>query len=65
MGDERKRGPASPQGHDWSYEEHRRRQTRRGLEMTPAERLHWLEETMAELRELQGRARRARQSRRR
>jgi hypothetical protein len=30
---------------------------RRGLEMTPAERLEWLEETVAELREIQGRAR--------
>ncbi|MFP3939510.1 MAG: hypothetical protein ACLF0P_04330 [Thermoanaerobaculia bacterium] len=58
MSDERKGEPPSPEGHDWSYEEHRRRQTRRGLEMTPAERLRWLEQTMAELRELEGRARR-------
>jgi hypothetical protein len=47
----------SPSGHDWTYEEHRRRQTRRGLEMTPAERLEWLEQTVAELHEIQGRAR--------
>jgi hypothetical protein len=53
---DREREPASPEGHDWTYEEHRRRQTRRGLEMTPAERLRWLEETMAELRAIQGHA---------
>lgn len=51
--------PASPPGHEWTYEEHQRRQARRGLEMTPAERLRWLEETMAELREIQGLANRA------
>jgi hypothetical protein len=45
-----------PQDYGWTCEEHRRRQTRRELEMTPAERLRWLEETMAELRAIQGHA---------
>ena len=36
----------------WSFEEHRRRQIRRGLDLTPAERLRWLEESVAELRGL-------------
>ena len=53
---DRKRDPVPSEDHEWSFEDHRRRQTRRGLEMTPAERLRWLEETMEELREIQGRA---------
>lgn len=56
---DRRREPSPPDydwDHDWTPAEHRRRQTRRGLEMTPAERLEWLEETLAELREIQGRA---------
>lgn len=35
----------------------RREQTRIGLRMTPAQRLRWLEETMATLRRWCGRAR--------
>jgi hypothetical protein len=42
----------------WSWEANRRRQIRRGLELTPAERLQWLETTLAEARQLLGRARR-------
>jgi hypothetical protein len=41
----------------WGYEGHRRRQTRLGLGLSPAERLRWLEESMEELRTLVGRAR--------
>lgn len=41
----------------WSWEANRRRQIRRGLELTPAERLQWLETTLAEARQLLGRAR--------
>lgn len=44
----------------WSWEANRRRQIRRGLELTPAERLQWLETILAEARQLLGRARRVR-----
>lgn len=40
----------------WSYASHRRRQVRRGLELNAAERLHWLETTLEEMRSLLGRA---------
>ena len=43
---------------DRGFEGHRRRQIRRGLQLSPAERLRWLEGTMEELRRLLGRARR-------
>ncbi|MFN0241830.1 MAG: hypothetical protein ACKVWV_02975 [Planctomycetota bacterium] len=47
-----------PEGEfDDGWEGHRRRQARLGLSLTPAERLRWLEETMATMRRLQGRAR--------
>jgi len=39
------------------FAEHRQAQAGMGLSMTPAERLRWLEETMATLRRWQGRAR--------
>jgi hypothetical protein len=39
------------------FEGARRAQAGLGLRMTPAERLRWLEETMATLRRWQGRAR--------
>lgn len=42
---------------DVGWDGHERRQARRGLELTPAARLRWLEETMAEMRALLGRAR--------
>lgn len=40
-----------------ALDEHRRAQIRRGLLLSPAERLRWLEETMATLRRWVGRAR--------
>jgi hypothetical protein len=42
---------------DWDFDGARRQHLLRGLRMTPAERLRWLEETVAEMRQLQGRAR--------
>lgn len=39
------------------WDEHRRAQAALGLRLTPAERLRWLEETMATLRRWVGRAR--------
>ncbi len=44
---------------DWprGFEGHRRAQVRMGLRMTYAQRLRWLEETMATLRRWEGRAR--------
>lgn len=46
---------------DWgSFEKTRRRQIRLGLEMTPLERLHWLDEKVAEMRALQGLVQRSR-----
>lgn len=45
------------EGFDRGFEGHWRRQVRRGLTLTPAERLRWLEQTMEELRQLVGRAR--------
>ncbi len=41
------------------YDGHRRSQAGSGLGLTPAERLRWLEETMATLRRWRGRARSA------
>lgn len=41
---------------DGTFEGTRRRQILLGLSLEPLERLRWLERTMAELRELQGRA---------
>jgi hypothetical protein len=51
--------PDSAADQDWpaGYDEHRLAQARMGLRLTPAERLRWLEETMAALRRWQGRAR--------
>lgn len=45
---------------DRGFEGHSRRQARRGLTLSPAERLKWLERTMDELRDLLGRARQGR-----
>ena len=42
---------------DKGYAEHQRRQLRLGLAMTPAERLKWLENKLAEMRQLLGKAR--------
>ena len=44
-------------GYGWSHEETRRRQIQAGAQMTPAERLSWLEEILDELLPLVGRAR--------
>jgi len=41
---------------DRGWEGHDRRQARLGLELSPAERLEWLERTLAEMREILGRA---------
>lgn len=41
------------------WEGHREAQVLRGLALTPAERLRWLEETMATMRRWVGRARQA------
>lgn len=60
MSDARRAGSfESPGKFDRGFKGHRRRQARRGLHLSPAERLRWLEETMEELRSLLGRARRA------
>ena len=50
---------AGQAGFDRGFDGHWRRQVRRGLELTPAQRLRWLEQAMQELRPLVGRARRA------
>lgn len=44
----------------WDFEGARRHHLRLGLKLTPAERLRWLEETVDEMRQLQGLARRGR-----
>jgi hypothetical protein len=43
-------------GFDGSFDGTRRRQILSGLDLTPAERLQWLERRTAELRTLQGKA---------
>ncbi|MFV2073137.1 MAG: hypothetical protein ACC742_10865 [Thermoanaerobaculales bacterium] len=58
------RATPDPRWYGWDRAAHERRQARLGLELTPAERLRWLEETMDELRQLVGRARRPRSARR-
>lgn len=45
----------------WGFEGARRFQTHLGLKMTHAERLRWLDETVAEMRELCGLARQGRE----
>jgi hypothetical protein len=52
---EREAGAGFPRGWDG----HRRAQAGIGLDMTPAERLRWLQETLETLRRWQGRARSA------
>jgi hypothetical protein len=44
----------------WDFEGTRRHHIRLGLRLTPAERLRWLEETVDEMRQLQGLARKGR-----
>ena len=54
--------PAGPPGDPgWSFEANRRRQLRRGLALTPAQRLRWLEEMVPGLRRLLGKARHTRE----
>lgn len=53
----------APTGLDWSHADTRRRQMNAGVEMTPAERLAWLEEMLDELLPLVGRARAAERAR--
>ena len=48
---------AHAQGFDRGWAGHQRRQARIGLQLTHAQRLRWLEETMHELRGIVGRAR--------
>jgi len=43
-------------GYGWSRIDHDRRQARLGLELTPVQRLEWLERTMDEMLRLVGRA---------
>lgn len=50
------REESGPDAFDASFEGTRRRQVLLGLSMTPAERLRWLENRMAELRHLLGKA---------
>ena len=49
--------PVSGEWGDWSFAGARRQHLRSGLRLTPAERLRWLEETVDEMRRLQGLAR--------
>jgi len=49
--------PAPPGAFPRGFDGHRRAQAGIGLAMTPAERLRWLEETMAAMRRWVGRAR--------
>ena len=48
------------EGTTWDFAGIRRHHIRLGLRMTPAERLRWLEETVDEMRQLQGLARKGR-----
>jgi hypothetical protein len=57
MATEPEAGNDLPADFDGTFEGTRLRQIRLGLAMTHTERLRWLETTMAELRELQGKAR--------
>ncbi len=49
----------SPREFPRGFDGHRRAQAGSGLKLTPAERLRWLEETMAVMRRWRGRARNA------
>ena len=53
---------SDPDGYGWDRKTHDRRQARLGLELSPAERLRWLEETMDELGRLVEQARLRRES---
>jgi len=47
----------------WDFDGTRRHHIRLGLRLTPAERLRWLEETVDEMRRLQGLARKVEEAR--
>lgn len=49
--------PAERADDAWDFAGTRRHHLRRGLRLTPMERLRWLEETVDEMRRLQGLAR--------
>lgn len=51
---------AGGEDYTWDFEGTRRHHIRLGLRLTPLERLRWLEETVDEMRQLQGLARRGR-----
>ncbi len=51
------RGAAAGADGGWDFDGARRHHLRQALRMTPAERLRWLEETVDEMRRLQGLAR--------
>ena len=54
------KAPAERQEETWDFEGTRRQHIRSGLRLTPLERLRWLEETVDEMRRLQGLARKGR-----
>ncbi len=45
---------------NWDFEGIRRHHLKQGLKLTPEERLRWLEETVEEMRALQGLAKKGR-----
>ena len=51
------KAPEEREDDAWDFAGTRRRHLRQGLRLTPAERLRWLEETVDEMRRLQGLAR--------
>lgn len=51
------KAPAGDQVGSWDFDGARRHHLQQGMRMTPAERLRWLEETVDEMRRLQGLAR--------
>lgn len=56
----RSKKPPDRQEETWDFEGTRRHHIRSGLRLTPQERLRWLEETVDEMRRLQGLARKGR-----
>jgi hypothetical protein len=52
--------PTAQNRWDWDFEGTRRHHFKVGLSLTPEERLRWLEETVEEMRGLQGLARNGR-----
>ncbi len=57
---ERRELRADSKEDSWDFEGTRRHHIRLGLQLTPTERLRWLEETVDEMRRLQGLARHGR-----